>query len=61
MKKQDFAGRIYIVFYLRDRRLKTHTHKPKQSYRLTLQLPWVTKRELLLTISVQYQVEKWWE
>ena len=26
MKKQDFAGRIYIVFYLRDRRLKTHTH-----------------------------------
>ena len=28
---------------------------------LTLQLPWVTKSEFLLTISIQYQADKWWE
>ena len=28
---------------------------------LTLSLPQVTKTELLLTISIQYQPDKWWE
>ena len=28
---------------------------------LTLQLPWVTKEEFLLTTSVQYQADKWQE
>ena len=28
---------------------------------LTLQLPWVTKTEFLLTISIQYQPDKWRE
>ena len=28
---------------------------------LALWLPWVTKTELLLTISILYQAEKWWE
>ena len=28
---------------------------------LTLYLPWVTSIELLITISIQYQVDKWWE
>ena len=28
---------------------------------LTLELPWVTKTEFLLTISIQYQVDRWWE
>ena len=28
---------------------------------LTLKLPWVTKREFLLTISIQYHVDKRWE
>ena len=28
---------------------------------LTLQLPWVTKTEFLLTILIQYQAGKWWE
>ena len=28
---------------------------------LTLQLPWVTKTEFLLTISIQYQADEWWE
>ena len=27
----------------------------------TLQLPWVTKTEFLLTISIQYHADKWWE
>ena len=29
--------------------------------KLTLQLPWVTKSEFLLTISIQNQEGKWWE
>ena len=28
---------------------------------LTLQLPWVTKTEFLLTTLIQYQSNKWWE
>ena len=28
---------------------------------LTLQLPWVTKTEFLLTISIQYKPGKWWK
>ena len=28
---------------------------------LTLKLPLMTKTEFLLTISIQYQEEKWWE
>ena len=28
---------------------------------LTLWLSWVAKTEFLLTISIQYQVRKWWE
>ena len=28
---------------------------------LTLSLPQVTKREVLLTISIQYQAGRWWE
>ena len=28
---------------------------------LTLLLPWVIKTELLFTISMQYQPDKWWE
>ena len=28
---------------------------------LILYLPWVTKREFLLTISIQHQPDKWWE
>ena len=27
---------------------------------LKLQLPWVTKTEFLLTISIEYQTDKWW-
>ena len=27
----------------------------------TLKLPWVTKIEFLLTISIQYQADRWWE
>ena len=28
---------------------------------LTLYLPWLTKRDFILTISIQYQADKWWE
>ena len=28
---------------------------------LTFKLPWVTKTEFLLTVSIQYQTDKWWE
>ena len=28
---------------------------------LTLKLPWVTKTEFLLTISMLYQPDKWWD
>ena len=28
---------------------------------LTIKLPWMTKTEFLLTISIQYHPEKWWE
>ena len=28
---------------------------------LTIELPWVTKKEFLLTISIQHQADKWWE
>ena len=31
------------------------------SIHLTFKLPWVTKREFLLTISIEYQANKWWE
>ena len=33
----------------------------KETRFLTLYLPWGTKREFLLTISLQYQADKWWE
>ena len=28
---------------------------------LNFQLPWVTKTEFILTISMQYPADKWWE
>ena len=34
---------------------------PRINIPLTLQLPLVTKTEFLLTTSVQYQADKWWE
>ena len=30
-------------------------------FTLTFLLPWVTKTEFLITISVPYHVDKWWE
>ena len=35
--------------------------KTTTTAKLTLQLSWVTKTEFLLTISIQYQADKWWE
>ena len=28
---------------------------------LTLQLPWMTKMEFLITMLIQYKADKWWE
>ena len=39
--------------------LKLFFSRPKPEN--VLYLPWVTKTEFLLTISIQYQAQKWWE
>ena len=36
-------------------------HETSYQYQLTLLLPLVIKTEFLLTLSVQYQEDKWWE
>ena len=38
----------------------TKEERTKSSF-LILQLPWVTNTEFLLTISIQFQADKWWE
>ena len=58
---------ITTFFFLRERLLlgprlnflKNFFSRPKPEN--LLYLPWVTKREFLLTISIQYQAQKWWE
>ena len=50
---------IYGTLYLST--LKNKTKEIPLSFHITLRLPWVTKTEFLLTLSIQYQAGKWWE
>ena len=50
-----------------EQKKKVAAHKAQSSVRhvlsetLPLKLPWMTKTEFLLTISIQNQEDKWWE
>ena len=50
----------YLVILLTDAAPESLKNLPPL-FILTLSLPWVTKTEFLLTISIQYQADKWWE
>ena len=43
---------------LQNDRMKEWKKRMKQ---LTLWLPWVTKREFLISLFIQYHADKWWE
>ena len=36
-------------------------HPTSAEFGLTLKLPWATETEFLITISIKYQADKWWE
>ena len=57
-----FSGKTFaVLFFFAETIFLWSREKTTKTAKLTLQLTWVTKTEFLLTISIQYQADKWWE
>ena len=53
-----FGDSSTVSKYRNEKKNKTREKKVNIRHVVTLKLPWVTKKEFLLTISIQYQPDK---